>query len=86
MADDRVIDWLLAGDAAIRWQTLRDLVGASECAWKREQRKVGSEGWGARLLALQDADKVFFEVEETGQPSRWNTLRALRVLRWAGLA
>jgi hypothetical protein len=56
MADDRVIDWLLAGDAAIRWQTLRDLAGASERTWKREQRKVASEGWGARLLALQDAD------------------------------
>jgi hypothetical protein len=25
-----------------------------------------------------------FEMEGTGQPSRWNTLRALRVLRWAG--
>jgi hypothetical protein len=30
--------------------------------------------------------RVFFEMEETGQASRWNTLRALRVLRWAGLA
>jgi len=30
--------------------------GASERAWKREQRKVGTEGWGSRLLALQDAD------------------------------
>jgi hypothetical protein len=27
--------------------------------------------------------RVFFEFEDgTGQPSRWNTLRALRVLRW----
>jgi hypothetical protein len=25
-----------------------------------------------------------FEIEATGKPSRWNTLRALRVLRWAG--
>lgn len=25
---------------------------------------------------------VFFTLEETGQPSRWNTLRALRVLKW----
>jgi len=24
--------------------------------------------------------RSFFELEETGQPSRWNTLRALRVL------
>lgn len=26
--------------------------------------------------------KVFFEMERVGGPSRWNTLRALRVLRW----
>jgi hypothetical protein len=25
---------------------------------------------------------VWFEMEQTGEPSRWNTLRALRVLRW----
>lgn len=28
------------------------------------------------------AGRVFFEMERTGGPSRWNTLRALRVLRW----
>ncbi len=27
---------------------------------------------------------VHFHMEEEGQPSRWNTLRAMRVLRWAG--
>ncbi len=26
--------------------------------------------------------KVFFEMEEIGQPSRWNTLRAMRILKW----
>jgi len=26
--------------------------------------------------------KVFFEMERLGMPSRWNTLPALRVLRW----
>jgi hypothetical protein len=28
--------------------------------------------------------RVWFDMERTGGPSRWNTLRALRVLRWAG--
>ncbi|MBX7236723.1 MAG: hypothetical protein K1X65_20245, partial [Caldilineales bacterium] len=28
------------------------------------------------------AGRVFFEMEPVGQPGRWNTLRALRVLRW----
>ena len=28
------------------------------------------------------AAKVFFNMERVGKPSRWVTLRALRVLRW----
>jgi len=50
----RVIQWLLDGDPAIRWQVLRDLAGAAEATFGRERRKVAREGWGARLLALQD--------------------------------
>ena len=49
-----VTQWLLDGDPAIRWQTLRDLVGASERTVERERRKVAREGWGSRLLAKQD--------------------------------
>jgi len=26
--------------------------------------------------------KTYIEMEEGGAPSRWNTLRALRVLKW----
>ncbi|MGH8948739.1 MAG: hypothetical protein ACRDXF_07765 [Acidimicrobiia bacterium] len=52
----RVIDWLLAGDPAIRWQTMRDLAGAEESEWKPEQATVATEGWGARLLEHQDQD------------------------------
>jgi hypothetical protein len=26
--------------------------------------------------------KTYFQLEHPGAPSRWNTLRALRVLRW----
>ena len=26
--------------------------------------------------------KIFFEMEKVGQPSRWNTLRVLRILKW----
>jgi hypothetical protein len=32
------------------------------------------------------AGKVWFDMERTGSGSRWNTLRALRVMRWAGRA
>jgi hypothetical protein len=51
---EAVTRWLLDGDPAIRWQTLRDLVDAPALTVAREQRKVATEGWGARLLALQD--------------------------------
>lgn len=49
------MDWLLEGDPAIRWQVMRDLNGAAERTWKREQHKVASQGWGARLLSHQDS-------------------------------
>src|SRR5216684_4168009 len=50
------IQWLLGGDPAIRWQTLRDLIGASERIVERERRKIAREGWGSRLLARQDPE------------------------------
>jgi hypothetical protein len=50
------IDWLLAGDPGIRWQVMRDLSSSSPSAVEREQRRVATEGWGAKLLALQDAE------------------------------
>ncbi len=51
---DGAIRWLLDGDPAIRWQTLRDLVEAGERTVERERNKVARDGWGARLLARQD--------------------------------
>lgn len=33
-------------------------------------------------LVQKYSGKTFFEMEKIGGPSRWNTLRALRVLRW----
>jgi hypothetical protein len=53
---DASIPWLLEGDAAIRWQTLRDLAGAPERTVERERSRVARDGWGARLLARQDAE------------------------------
>jgi hypothetical protein len=48
------IEWLMSGDPAIRWQTMRDLLDASEHEWTAERRRTTEAGWGARLLALQD--------------------------------
>lgn len=33
-------------------------------------------------LQQRHPGRTWFEMEEVGQPSRWNTLRALRVLQW----
>jgi hypothetical protein len=51
-----VIDWLLDGDPAIRWQVMRDLLDAPPDEVAAERARVAREGWGARLLALQDPD------------------------------
>ncbi|MGV8886309.1 MAG: hypothetical protein ACOH1T_12080 [Microbacteriaceae bacterium] len=48
-----VVDYLLAGDPAIRWQTLRDLTDAAPDAVAQARTLVATEGWGARLLAEQ---------------------------------
>jgi hypothetical protein len=49
-------DFLMAGDPAIRWQALRDLRGAAASSVSRERAKVARDGWGAQILARQDAD------------------------------
>lgn len=53
------LDWLMAGDPAIRWQTLRDLKGASRKAWQAERGRTVTEGWGARLMARQARDDTW---------------------------
>jgi hypothetical protein len=55
-ASDSVVSWLLEGDPAIRWQVCQDLLGRPSAAVAREQRAVTREGWGARLLELQNGD------------------------------
>ncbi len=51
-----VIDWLLDADPAIRWQATRDLTDVPEDIVAAERARIATEGWGARLLALQAPD------------------------------
>lgn len=51
-----VTNWLLASDPAIAWQTQRDLLGAPAAVWQPLRERTLTEGWGARLLVLQDPD------------------------------
>ncbi len=54
--DSALLDWLLDSDPALRWQVERDLAGAPEDVWQETRARVSTEGFGARLLALQDPD------------------------------
>jgi hypothetical protein len=88
-----VIDWLLEGDPAIRWQTMRDLTDASPADVAAERARVENEGWGARLLALEGADGLWdggacfpasYRGGEAGQP--WTaTMHTLQTLQLLGL-
>jgi hypothetical protein len=48
-----VVTWLLDSDPSIRWQVMHDLTGEPDEIVTAERSRVASEGWGARLLALQ---------------------------------
>jgi hypothetical protein len=54
-----ILRWLLNGDPAIRWQVLRDLSESDPKLIKIERQKVAQQGWGAKILAHQDASGQF---------------------------
>ena len=51
-----ITEWLLDADPALRWQVERDLAGAPQETWEATRSRVATEGFGARLLELQDDD------------------------------
>lgn len=53
---DTLIDWLHDSDPALAWQVERDLLAAAPEVWEATRARIASEGFGARLLALQDDD------------------------------
>lgn len=48
--------WLLDSDPALRWQVERDLLHEPAEVWEATRSRIATEGFGARLLALQDPD------------------------------
>jgi hypothetical protein len=88
--DSSVIEWLLdsSSDPSIRWQVMRDLVGASQEEVAAERALVATEGLGARLLALQRGMSVAGGGSWGGEA--WNqgwdsTMHVLSLLREMGL-
>lgn len=54
-----MVEYLLSGDPAIRWQVLRDLVDAPPDEVAAARALVATEGWGAKLLSLQGEDGLW---------------------------
>ena len=54
MISEPVLDWLLHGDAAIRYQVYRDLLGKDR---PDLQKRIHLEGWGKLLLSKRNANK-----------------------------
>jgi hypothetical protein len=75
-----------------RWHfdVMRGLDHLRECRHEKDERmaegidlirsKQGQDGYWK--LQQKYSGRVFFDMEESGEPSRWNTLRALRILKW----
>jgi hypothetical protein len=75
--------WLLESDPSIRWQVMRDVIGASAEDVARERARVATEGIGAQLLALQAADGRW---GGAAWNRGWNsTMHVLMLLRELGL-
>jgi hypothetical protein len=53
------IDWLLDSDPSIRWQVMRDLTHEPADDVAAERSRIATEGWGARLLAIQGPDGLW---------------------------
>jgi hypothetical protein len=79
-----VIRWLLDSDPSIRWQVKRDLMGEPEEAVCAERSRVAVEGWGARLLSLQETDGNWGGGPWVSQ-SWASTMETLMLLRELGL-
>ena len=76
-----ILAWLLGSDPAIRWQVMRDLVGAPAEAVATERAGVARKGWGAQLLGLQTKTGQWGAADDEG----WmTTIDALALLRELG--
>jgi hypothetical protein len=78
-----VIDWLLESDPSIRWQVMRDLTHEPADIVAAERSRVATEGWGARLLALQAPDGLW--AGNAFSQDRTDTFHVLELLRRLGL-
>lgn len=78
-----VTEWLLDADPSIRWQVMRDLTDEPADVVAAERARVATDGWGARLLALQGPDGQWGG--GTYSPKWISTTYTMLLLRLLGL-
>jgi len=83
VANDDLVEWLLEGDPAIRWRVQRDLLSSPASTVSAERTKIATEGWGAKLLSLQDSDGRWGGGDYA--PKWISTTYTLLHLLWLGL-
>jgi hypothetical protein len=93
MASEALVTWLRDSDPSLRWQVERDLMHEPPGVWEATRARIATEGFGARLLALQDPDGqwaggAFFpadfgpETGEAGQPWTATTWTLVTLREW----
>jgi hypothetical protein len=81
--DNELVEWLLEGDPSLRWRVHQDLIGSSASTVRAERAKVAMEGWGAKLISLQDPDGRWGGGDYT--PKWTSTTYTLLHLAWLGI-
>ncbi|WP_448003423.1 hypothetical protein [Agromyces bauzanensis] len=80
-----VTGWLLDSDPSIRWQVMRDLLDEPAETVAAERTRVATEGWGARLLALQADDGYWGGHEYGPNGERTSVMWTLHLLNRLGV-
>ena len=91
-------EWLLDSDPSLKWQVERDLLYLPEHVWGATKASVGTTGFGARLLELQDVDgqwaggayfptrrddrAVYHDDDDDGQPYTATTWSLNQLREW----
>jgi hypothetical protein len=83
MTDKSILEWLLQGDPSVRWQVQQDLLKDDEKTIRDSRLKIAREGWGYRLLKLQDENHMWSG--KLYSPKWTSTTYTLLLLRRLGL-
>lgn len=80
---DPIIQWLIKGDPAIRWQVKKDLLGVEKSVYEAERLRLAETGWAADLLQRQGPDGLWGNSVYDG---KWtSTTYTLYLLKLVGL-